>query len=158
MVSAALEGTLVVFDTDTLTRQFEWCPFPGRRFELHDGEDYSGFLDFCGDIDSSDSNSTVVVTEAGKDAVHLLDIRRKRHVGHVCREGSIPGPRGVCASSCGRIVAVSIRRSGHPHAVHLFVRSAGPWCVWKQTKVVDVGLGTRPRSISFCQDNSTLLP
>jgi hypothetical protein len=61
----------------------------------------SGYLVFTGPATSR----LLLVTDAGHDAVHVIDVARQVHVGYVAAPGTIAGPRGVAAR--GSLVAVS---------------------------------------------------
>jgi hypothetical protein len=50
----------------------------------------------------------LLLTDAGHDAVHIIDVAGRVHVGYVAAPGTIAGPRGVAARCC--MVAVSAWR------------------------------------------------
>ncbi len=47
----------------------------------------------------------LLLTDAGHDAVHVIDVAEGLHVGYVAAPGTIAGPRGVAARDS--LVAVS---------------------------------------------------
>jgi hypothetical protein len=76
----------------------------------------SGYLAFTAS-DNSPSGSArpmLLVTDAGQDAVHVVDVVGQTHAGYLAPPGSIAGPRGVAASGTSPLVAVSAwKRNGH---------------------------------------------
>jgi hypothetical protein len=63
------------------------------QFEFHDGS-LSGCLAFTG----PPTSRLLLVTDAGHDAVHVIDVAGRAHVGYVAAPGTIAGPRGVAAT------------------------------------------------------------
>ena len=53
----------------------------------------SGYLAFTGPVTSR----LLLVTAAGHDAVHVINVGSRTHVGYVAAPGTIAGPRGVAA-------------------------------------------------------------
>lgn len=94
----------------------------------------SGYLAFTGPATSH----ALVVTDAGHDAVHAIDVVARAHVGYVAAPGTIMAPR--CVAARGTLVAVTTwaphwRRHrpsaprGEPGdpAVHLFEGAGSTW-------------------------------
>jgi hypothetical protein len=133
------------------------------QFEFNDGY-YSGWVAFTGPATSR----LLVVTDAGHDAVHVIDVVRRVHVGYLAAPGTIAGPRGVAAS--GSLVAVSSWKKGHSgdHVIHLFEGSGAMWTVVRvltAVRVVASGFGgpgsadgqlMYPRGLRFTGDGMGL--
>jgi hypothetical protein len=64
----------------------------------------SGRMAFTGPATSR----LLLLTDAGHDAVHVINVAGRVHVGYVAAPGTIAGPRGVAAR--GSLVAVSAWR------------------------------------------------
>ena len=64
------------------------------QFKFSVGE--SGYLVFTGPVTPVTSR-LLLVTDAGHDAVHVIDVGSRTHVGYVAAPGTIAGPRGVAA-------------------------------------------------------------
>jgi hypothetical protein len=104
------------------------------QYKFVDGNGGSGYLVFTGPATSR----LLLVTDAGHDAVHVIDVARQVHVGYVAAPGTIAGPRGVAAR--GYLVAVSAwkkARSGD-HVVRLF---EGGGACWTAVRVLVGGFG-----------------
>jgi hypothetical protein len=72
------------------------------QFGFFDGSAaFSGWMAFTGPATAR----RLLLTDAGHDAVHIIDVAGRVHVGHVTAPGTIIGPRGVAAR--GSMVAVS---------------------------------------------------
>jgi hypothetical protein len=127
------------------------------QFEFFDG-DYSGWMAFTGPATSR----LLLLTDAGHDAVHVIDVAGRVHVGYVAAPGNISGPRGVAAR--GSLVAVSAWKeddSGE-HVVRVF---EGSGTMWTAIRVVGGGLGgpgsadgqlRRPYGLQFSGDGTGL--
>jgi hypothetical protein len=134
----------------------------------------SGSMTFSGPTTSR----LLLVTDAGHDAVHVIDVAGRVHVGYVAAPGTITGPRGVAAR--GSLVAVSafsedseeepamrkITRWSYDsppgHEVRLF---EGSGAMWTATRVVGGGFGApgsadgqlhRPYGLRFTADGTGL--
>jgi hypothetical protein len=92
------------------------------QFKFSDG-DLSGWMAFTGPATSR----LLLVTDAGHDAVHVIDVVGGVHVGYVAAPGAIAGPRGVAAR--GSLAAVSSWKiSWHgENVVRLFEGSGASW-------------------------------
>ncbi len=93
-----------------------------------------GWMAFTGPATSR----LLLLTDAGHDAVHVIDVTGRVHVGYVAAPGAIAGPRGVAARGC--LVAVSawkLSDSGD-HVVRLFEGSGASWTA---VRVVAGGFG-----------------
>jgi hypothetical protein len=102
----------------------------------------------------------LLVTDAGHDAVHVVDVVGRSHAGYLALPGSIPGPRGVAASASGAscMVAVSAWKeyARGDHAVRVY---RGSGAVWEVVRVIagrgcGAGLGQlhRPYGLRFTRD------
>ncbi len=90
------------------------------QFKFNEG---GGFLAFTGPATSR----LLLVTDAGHDAVHVIDVAGRVHTGYVAAPGTIAGPWGVAAR--GSLVAVSawkVYNSGD-HVVRVFEGSGARW-------------------------------
>jgi hypothetical protein len=138
------------------------------RFKFKDGiRTGSGYLVFItitttGD-GSSDARPLLVVTDAGHDAVHLVDVVGGTHAGYLASPGSIAGPRGVAASGTSPLVAVSAWKREHSgdHVVLVYQGTGGG--AWETVRVIGGGFGApgsrdgqlyRPRGLRFSGDGS----
>ncbi len=92
------------------------------QFKFWDGN-ASGWMAFTGPATSR----LLLLTAAGHDAVHVIDVAGRVHVGYVAAPGTIAGPRGVAAR--GSLVAVSAWKHGYSgeHVVHVFEGSGAMW-------------------------------
>jgi hypothetical protein len=123
------------------------------------------FQDGSGSSESGRMAATarlLLVTDAGHDAVHVIDIVGRAHVGYVAAPGTIAGPRGVAAR--GSLVAVSAWKHGGcgDHLVRLF---EGSGATWRAARVVGGGVGGlgsadgqlhRPFGLRFSADGTGL--
>ncbi len=82
----------------------------------------------------------LLVTDAGQDAVHFVDVVEGRHAGYLAAPGSIAGPRGVAASRSGDVAGVTAwkHRASGEHVVHLFTRRGATWVL---SRVLGSGYG-----------------
>jgi hypothetical protein len=74
------------------------------QFQFEDGGYMSGWMAFTGPATSR----LLLVTDAGHDAVHVIDVVGRAHVGYVAAPGTIAGPRGVAGR--GSLAAVRLRQ------------------------------------------------
>ena len=111
------------------------------QFEVEDGYsgNVSGYLAFTGPA----TCRHLIVTDAGHDAVHVIDVPGRAHVGYVAAPGTIAGPRGVAAR--GSLVAVSAWKSDAfgDHVVQLF---EGSGATWTPVRVLAGGFGRPGRA------------
>jgi hypothetical protein len=125
----------------------------------HPYNDVSGYLAF------TTSSSLVrppllLVTDAGHNAVHVVDVMHRTHVGYVASPGSITGPRGVAASTSTTLplVAVSASVRGGDHVVILYRRTSD--IAWEEVRVIGERFGfhdgqfNRPFGLRFNRDGS----
>jgi hypothetical protein len=93
------------------------------HFDFDANLSVSGWMAFTGPATSP----LLLVTDAGHDAVHVIDVVGRVHVGYVAAPGIIAGPRGVAAR--GSLVAVSAWEEwdSGDHVVRLFEGSRGSW-------------------------------
>ena len=98
------------------------------QFQFRDASFHlSGHLAFT-PFSGGPTSRLLLVTDAGHDAVHVIDIVRRVHVGHVAVPGAIAGPRGVACR--GFLAAVSSwvpAASSSGSRVHLFEGSGHCW-------------------------------
>ena len=94
----------------------------------------SGYMAFTGPATSR----LLLVTDAGYDAVHVIDVVGRERVGYVAAPGTIAGPRGVAAR--GSLVAVSAWKDllNGDHVVRLF---EGSGATWTPLRVLACGFG-----------------
>jgi hypothetical protein len=104
------------------------------QFKFLDGNGYSGWMAFTGLATSR----LLLLTDAGHDAVHVIDVAGRVHTGYVAAPGTIAGPRGVAAR--GSLVAVSAWKKGDSgeHVVRVF---EGSGAMWRAVRVVGGGFG-----------------
>ncbi len=105
------------------------------RFQFEQPElCWSGWMAFTGPATSR----LLLLTDAGHDAVHVIDVVGRVHMGYVAEPGTIGGPRGVAAR--GSLVAVSAwgRRYSGEHVVRVF---EGSGAMWAAVRVVAGGFG-----------------
>ncbi len=112
------------------------------QFQFWDGQGSSGYLSFIlpatTSLDSSSAHPLLLVTDAGADAVHLVDVVGRSHAGYLACPGSIAGPRGVAASEASPLVAVSAwkRESLCNHVVMVY---RGSGAAWEAVRVIGCG-------------------
>ncbi len=128
----------------------------------------SGCLAFTPPTTTTGCGSTrplLLVTDAGHDAVHLVDVGGRTHVGYVATAGSISGPRGVAVSGALPLVAVSAWK-GWRSGDHVVVVYRGSGAVWEVVRVIGGVFGggygaadrqlRRPFGLRFNRDGSSL--
>ena len=78
---------------------------------------------------SSSTRPLLLVTDAGADAVHAVDVVGRVHAGYLAPPGSVAGPRGVAASGTAALAAVSAwkKTSGGDHVVVVYRGSGTEW-------------------------------
>jgi len=129
---------------------------PPMQFNFGNGDgNQSGWVAFaCG------PEHHLLLTDAGKDAVHVIDVVARAHVGYVGGGlGCIPGPRGVAAKAA--MVAVSSWREDHlgDHTVWLFEGAGSAWTLVRKlgSGPVDcVGMFHMPLGLRFTADGTGL--
>jgi hypothetical protein len=126
---------------------------------------YLAFTPLTGDSSSGSARPLLLVTDAGADAVHLVDVvgrRPRSHAGYLAAPGSIAGPRGVAASGASPLVAVSAWKT-YESGDHVVVVFRGSGAVWEAVRVIGGGLGrpgrgygqlNRPYGLRFSGDGS----
>ena len=99
-------------------------PDPMRFRFMDSASSVSGYLAFTG---STAAARYLLVTDAGHDAVHVIDVVHGTHVGYVAAPGTISGPRGVAARQA--LVAVSAWKelNSGEHIIQLFEGSGATW-------------------------------
>jgi hypothetical protein len=134
-----------------------FSPAP-MQFQFWDGKS-SGWMAFTGPATSR----LLLLTDAGHDAVHVIDVAGRVHAGFMAAPGAILGPRGVAAR--GSLVAVSAwkKESSGEHVVQLFEGSGASWTA---VRVVAYGFGApgsadgqldRPYGLRFTADGTGLV-
>jgi hypothetical protein len=132
------------------------------RFKFFDGQGPSGYLAFTTFI--RDTGPLLLVTDAGHDAVHVIDIIRKTHEGYLAPPGSIAGPRGVAASGVSPLVAISAWKHFYDDD-HVVILYKGDGAVWKTVRVIGGELGClrspngqlgAPHGLRFNRDGSVI--
>ncbi len=126
------------------------------RFKFKDDYNSSGWMAFTGPATSR----LLIVTDAGQDAVHVIDVAGRVHAGYVAAPGTIAGPRGVAAR--GSLVAVSAWKDAWQgdHVVRVFEGSGARWRV---ARVVAGGFGSAdgqlkvPLGLRFTGDGTGLV-
>ena len=121
---------------------------PPMQFEFEDDDGYSGYLAFVTPPTTAGTSSSgapapaplLLVTDAGNDAVHMVDVTRRVHAGYLAAPGSIAGPRGVAVSGASPLVAISAWKESDTgdHVVHVY---AGSGSGWEAVRVIGGGFG-----------------
>lgn len=129
----------------------------GDLFDFSCAIGYSGYLAFSGPL----SARALLVTDAGHQAVHVVDAVNWVHVGYVATPGTIVGPRGVAARSSMAAVSAFEGTSRGDHVVHLF---EGTWATWVPLRVIGIGgygpadhQFNEPDGLRFCSDGVGLV-
>ena len=93
------------------------------QFEFLDMNGSSGWMAFTG----PPNFRLLLLTDAVHEAVHVIDVAGRVHVGYVAEPGTIGRPRGVAAR--GSLVAISAWRKvdSGKHVVRLFEGSGARW-------------------------------
>ena len=117
------------------------------QFNCSSGDGSSGYLAFTPPTtttttsgSSSSARPLLLVTDAGHDAVHVVDVVGGSHAGYLASPGSIAGPRGVAASGASPLVAVSAWKKSDS-GDHVVVVYRGSGAVWEAVRVIGGGLG-----------------
>ena len=132
------------------------------QFDFASGAGYSGYLAFTPRVAAADRSDLLLVVEHGHDAVHMIDVVSRAHIGYVAAPGTIAGPRGVAAS--GDLVAVSGWKNweGGDHLVHIYRAGTGGGSHWTKMRVIGGGIGgldgqvQQPIGLRFSEDGSTI--
>ena len=131
---------------------------------------YSGYLAFTPPTTTTTTASLsrplLLVTDAGHDAVHGVDVVGRTHAGYVAAPGSIAGPRGVAASGASPLVAVSAwKKSDSGDHVVVVYRGSHGGAAWEAVRVIGGGLRgpgsgdgqlNVPYGLRFSGDGSTV--
>ena len=72
-------------------------------FKFNAGDGLSGYLAFVG----CTTSRLLLVSDAGSEAVHVVDVVGRKHVGYVAAPGTIDGPKQIATR--GSLVAVNVR-------------------------------------------------
>lgn len=98
------------------------------------------------------STRLLLVTDVGRDAVHVVDVANEVHNGYVAAPGTISGPQGVATR--GSLVAVSAWDE-NGGSVHLFECTVGAG--WTPTRVLARGQLRQPFGLRFTADGAGLV-
>jgi hypothetical protein len=151
------------------------CTFGGAmsvapmQFDFGSGHGYSGYLAFTTPTTATGDGGAhplLLVTDAGHDAVHLVDVVGRTHAGYLASPGSIAGPRGVAATRSGAspLVAVSAWKEA-ASGDHGVVVYKGSGAVWEAVRVIGAGVGgpgsrdgqlKRPFGLRFSADGAAI--
>jgi hypothetical protein len=132
------------------------------QFKFRDGPGSgSGYLAFTPPTTSASGSRSgarplLLVTDAGHDAVHLVDVVGRTHAGYVASPGSIAGPRGVAAASSSDgavLVAVSVWKE-YDSSDHVVVLYKGSGAVWEKVGTIGEGQLNSPYGLRFSRDGS----
>ena len=109
----------------------------------------SGLMAFTG---AATATRLLLVTDAGNEAVHVIDVVHGAHVGYVAAPGSIAGPRGVAA--WGTKVAVSAHLAvGGCSFVQLYEGTGASWTIGRLIISAHV---LHPCGVRFTDDGKEL--
>lgn len=118
----------------------------------------SGYLAFTGPATAR----RLLVTDAGHDAVHAIDVPTRAHAGYVAPPGTIAGPRGVAAWGSLAAASVSAWRGG-ASSVRLFECTEDGWIALRLlTDVRLLGAGGAagqlrlPSGLRFARDGTVV--
>jgi hypothetical protein len=128
------------------------------QFQFVEGGYMSGWMAFTG----PPTSRLLLVTDAGHDAVHVIDVAGRVHAGYVAAPGTIASPRGVAAR--GSLVAVSAwkKSSSGEHVVRVFEGSGAMWTALRVLAGGFRGLGSAdgqlkwPLGLRFTGDGTGL--
>jgi hypothetical protein len=128
------------------------------QFKFNDGNDDSGWMAFTGPATSR----LLLVADHGHDAVHVINVVGRVHVGYVAAPGTIAGPRGVAAR--GSLVAISAWKKwgSGDHVVRVFEGSGAMWTAVREVAGGFGGPGTAhgqlhaPYGLRFTGDGTGL--
>jgi hypothetical protein len=109
------------------------------QFKFNDGNGASGWMAFTGPATSR----LLLVTDAGHDAVHVIDVAGRVHVGYIAAPGTIAGLRGVAARGSLAAVTTWKRIDSGEHVVRVFEGSGSSWTA---VRVVAGGFGCPGRA------------
>jgi hypothetical protein len=105
----------------------------------------------------------LLLTDAGHDAVHVIDVTGQEHVGYVAAPGTIARPRGVAARGSLAAISTWSRDGAGDHVVRIFEGSGTRWSV---VRVLAGGFGgpgsaggqlKRPFGLRFTGDGTGLV-
>ena len=112
---------------------------------------------------SQGARPVLLVADDGKDAVHVVDVVGRVHLGYLADPGSIAGPRGVAVSAAAHLVAVSSRGRMVPYGHVSLYRGRAGGCEWDLVRVIGRGLLalsrpllSRPSGLRFTGDGAML--
>jgi hypothetical protein len=130
------------------------------QFKFFDCGGPSGWMTFT----DSSGVPLLLVTDAGHDAVHMIDVKRGKHAGFLVPPGAIAGPRGVATRA--QLVAVSSWKPHQApwddpdmvkdlHIVQIFACSRPGRSYYLLRKIV-AGLLWRPLGLRFSRNGHSL--
>jgi hypothetical protein len=91
------------------------------HFDSRPDSGLMAFTDGCG----VSLTSLLLVTDAGNEAVHVIDVVHGVHMGYVAAPGTILHPRGVATRKS--LAAVTCWETGCGHVVRVFEGSGATW-------------------------------
>jgi hypothetical protein len=129
-------------------------PSASMQFRFNDVRGWSGWMAFTG----PDTCGHLVVSDCGHDAVHVIDVVGRAHVGYVAAPGMIAGPRGVATR--GTRVAISAY-GPLGSRVYLFEGGGAEWVATRSWAPTGASVGvcghvTRPYGLRFTRDGTGL--
>jgi hypothetical protein len=113
---------------------------------------------------SGNPRPLLLATDAGANAVHLVDVVAQTHAGYLASPGSIAGPWGVAASGTSPLVAVSAWKKDDS-GDHVVVVYRGSGTVWHAVRVIGGGFGdpgardgqlSMPYGLRFSRDGTSV--
>jgi len=101
----------------------------------------------------------LLVSDCGRDAVHVIDVDHGTHVGYVAAPGTILRPRGV-ATKGSLAAAIGARLCAYAleYAVYVFERSGDfTWTAARVIRCINGQGWWMPFGLRFCADGSELV-
>ena len=143
----------------------EWSPAP-MQFKFFSHGDMSGYLAFIPSAPGAAFRHfphLLLVTDHGHDAVHMIDVMSRAHVGFLATPGTIAGPRGVAVSGVAPLVAVSAWKewTSGDHVVHIY-RPGSYGSPWTHVRVIGGGFDSMdgrmkwPFGLRFSADGAAI--
>jgi hypothetical protein len=109
------------------------------QFKFLDDNDDSGCMAFTGPATAR----VVLLTDAGHEAVHVINVAGRAHVGFVAAPGAIAGPRGVAARGSLAAISTWTQAFSGDHVVRVF---EGSGATWTAVRIVAGGFGGPSRA------------
>jgi hypothetical protein len=105
----------------------------------------------------------LLLTDAGHDAVHVIDVAGRVHAGYVAAPGTIARPRGVAARGSLAAVSTWSRDGAGDHVVRIFEGSGARWTATRELAGGFGGPGdadgqlSRPNGLRLSADGTGLV-